>query len=222
MPWFTAAHSRAPQARCWRASAASAAPKTGLLLRWLPRFPVPRRRMPRCCPWSGPRYAAIGSWASALIAACIVVPQLSLRSSPLESRQLAVVKGRRPVLLLGFAAPRAACSAILAFNSDRHSCGSADARRLCAAVLGVLVPLSLPTSPGNRPLQSGAGDRRNCHGHRGGREHHFSGIPRASVRKSNCISRPGDTAVLAFLTVLLAMPETGPRATRHETRMGDH
>ena len=71
------------------------------------------------------------------------MPQLIVAIIAPGIGQLAVLKGRRPVLLLGFAALPAR-AAILAFNSDPAIIVAAQMLDgLCAAVLGVLVPLSL-------------------------------------------------------------------------------
>ena len=86
---------------------------------------------------------SMGQWASALVAACIVVPQLVVALIAPGVGRLAVRWGRRPVLLVGFAALPAR-AAILAFNSDPWVIVAAQMLDgICGAVLGVLVPLSL-------------------------------------------------------------------------------
>ena len=107
---------------------------------------------------------SMGQWASALVAVCIVVPQLVVALIAPAVGRLAGVWGRRPVLLVGFAALPARAT-ILAFNSDPLVIVAAQMfDGLCAAVLGVLVPLSLADiSRGQRPLQFGARHRRQRH-----------------------------------------------------------
>ena len=65
--------------------------------------------MPRCCrSWPGNSHRAARSWATTIIAACMVVPQLMVAVfSPWVGRQ-APIWGRRPLLLAGFAALAAA------------------------------------------------------------------------------------------------------------------
>jgi hypothetical protein len=61
-----------------------------------------------------------GYWATALVAACIVLPQLVVALIAPGIGRLAVSKGRRPVLVLGFAVlPIRA--AVLALNTTRPS-----------------------------------------------------------------------------------------------------
>ncbi len=164
-----------------------------------------------------------GQWASALIAACIVVPQLIVAIIAPGIGQLAVLKGRRPVLLLGFAALPAR-AAILAFNSDPAIIVAAQMLDgLCAAVLGVLVPLSLADiSRGTGRFNLAQGIVATATGigaavstTLAGYLAHRFGTPIAFLGLAS-------TAVLAFVTVLLAMPETGPTATRNETQMRGH
>ena len=91
------------------------------------------------------------------------------------------------------------CSHPRVQQRSRHNRGSADARRLvCRSAGRSCAAVACRHFPGNRPLQSGAGDRRNCHGHRGGREHHFGGISRPSVRNAHCIPRLGEHCSLGF------------------------
>lgn len=164
-----------------------------------------------------------GQWASALIAACIVVPQLIVAVIAPGVGKMAVLKGRRPVLLLGFAALPAR-AAILAFNSDPAIIVAAQMLDgLCAAVLGVLVPLSLADiSQGTGRFNLAQGIVATATGigaavstTLAGYLAHRFGTPIAFLGLAS-------TAVLAFVTVLLAMPETGPTATRNETQMRGH
>ena len=152
-------------------------------------------------------------WATVLIAVCIFVPQIIVALIAPSVGKLAVAKGRRPVLLLGFAALPAR-AAILAFNSDPAVIVAAQMLDgLCAAVLGVLVPLSLADiSKGTGRFNLAQGIVASVTGigaavsttlagylaHRFGTHIAFLGL--------------AATAALAFFTVLLAMPETAPNA----------
>ena len=152
-----------------------------------------------------------GQWASALIAACIVVPQLIVAIIAPGIGQLAVVKGRRPVLLLGFAALPAR-AAILAFNSDPAIIVAAQMLDgLCAAVLGVLVPLSLADiSRGTGRFNLAQGIVATATGIGAAVSTTLTGYLAHRFGSPIAFLGLASTAVLAFVTVLLAMPETGP------------
>ena len=82
-------------------------------------------------------------WATALVAACIIVPQLVVAAISPTVGQLAQSWGRRPLLLIGFGALplRGAC-----WRGPTIPSRSSPCRRSTAfprAVLGVLVPLEL-------------------------------------------------------------------------------
>jgi len=81
------------------------------------------------------------TWATALVGACIVVPQLVVAAfAPWVGRQ-AQVWGRRPLILLGFAALPVR-GALFAFVSNPYALVAVQALDgISAAVLGVLVPL---------------------------------------------------------------------------------
>jgi MFS family permease len=124
---------------------------------------------------------------------------------------LAIRNGRRPMLLLGFAALPVR-AAMLALNSDPAVIVVVQLLDgVCAAVLGVLVPLSLADiaqGTGRFNLAQGiiasvtgigAAFSTLLAGHLA---QHF-GAPTAFL----CLA---GIAALAFLTVLLAMPETSP------------
>ena len=121
-------------------------------------------------------------WATALIAVCIFVPQLIVALIAPSVGQLAVVKGRRPVLLLGFAALPAR-AAMLAFNSDPAIIVAAQMLDgLCAAVLGVLVPLSLADiSRGTGRFNLAQGIVASATGIGAALSTTAGGLPRASV-----------------------------------------
>jgi MFS family permease len=153
----------------------------------------------------------LGNWASALIAACIIVPQLIVALIAPWIGQLAVSKGRRPVLLLGFAALPVR-AAILSVSSDPAVIVAAQLLDgVCAAVLGVLVPLSLADisrATGRFNLAQGivattTGIGATVGAATAGYLAYKFGTPSAFLFMAG-------TGVLAFITVLVAMPETRP------------
>ena len=82
-------------------------------------------------------------WASALVAICIIVPQLIVALISPRVGQLAQDWGRRPALLIGFAAlPLRAV--LLGWTSDPYAIVAVQMLDgVSAATLGVLVPLAL-------------------------------------------------------------------------------
>jgi len=152
-----------------------------------------------------------GAWATALVAACIVLPQLVVALIAPTIGRLAATIGRRPILILGFAALPVR-AAVLALNSDPVVIIAVQLLDgLCAAVLGVLVPLSLAD------ISRGTGRFNLAQGIVGS----ATGIGAAvstgvagylAVRFGTPLAFAGLalTAVCALLTVLLAMPETKP------------
>ena len=127
--------------------------------------------------------------------------------------RLAVAKGRRPVLLLGFAALPAR-AAILAFNSDPAVIVAAQMLDgLCAAVLGVLVPLSLADiSRGTGRFNLAQGIVASVTGIGAALSTTLAGYLAHRFGTPIAFLGLAATAALAFLTVLLAMPETAPAA----------
>jgi MFS family permease len=155
-------------------------------------------------------------WATALVAICIVVPQLVAAVIAPTLGRWAVLKGRRPVLLLGFAALPARAIALALSNEPGVVVAVQALDGLCAAVLGVLVPLSLADiskgtgrfnlAQGLIAVVTGCGAALST-SLAGYLAHHF-GAPAAFAALAA-------TALLAFLAVLLAMPETSPNAPDH-------
>jgi MFS family permease len=152
-------------------------------------------------------------WATVLIAVCIFVPQLIVALIAPRVGQLAVTKGRRPVLLIGFAALPAR-AAILAFNSDPAVIVAAQMLDgLCAAVLGVLVPLSLADiSRGTGRFNLAQGIVASVTGIGAALSTTLAGYLAHRFGTPIAFLGLAATAALAFLTVLLAMPETAPAA----------
>ena len=82
-------------------------------------------------------------WATALVAACIIAPQLVVAAISPKVGELAQDWGRRPLLLIGFGVLPLR-GALLAWTSDPYMIVAVQALDgLSGAVLGVLVPLTL-------------------------------------------------------------------------------
>jgi MFS family permease len=152
---------------------------------------------------------SMGQWASALIALCIVVPQGVVALIAPGVGRLAVSWGRRPVLLLGFAAlPLRA--AILAFNSDPWVIVAAQILDgICGAVLGVLVPLSLADiSRGTGRFNLAQGIAASATGIGAALSTAVAGYLATKFGSGAAFLGLAVTAAGAFLTLLVAMPET--------------
>jgi MFS family permease len=84
-----------------------------------------------------------GQWATALVAACIIAPQLIVALVSPSVGQLAQSWGRRPLLLIGFAALPLR-GALLAWTKDPYMIVAVQALDgISGAVMGVLIPLAL-------------------------------------------------------------------------------
>src|SRR5690606_19635805 len=84
-----------------------------------------------------------GEWASLLIALCIIVPQSIVALMAPTVGRLAVEKRRRPILIVGFAALPVRAALLATTNDPTIVIAAQVLDGICAAVLGVLVPLSL-------------------------------------------------------------------------------
>jgi len=154
----------------------------------------------------------MGQWASALVAVCIVVPQLMVALIAPGVGRLAVYWGRRPVLLLGFAALPAR-AAILAFNSDPWVIVAAQMLDgICGAVLGVLVPLSLADiTRGSGRFNLAQGIAASATGVGAALSTAVAGYLAAKFGSGTAFLGLAITAAAAFVTLLVAMPETAPK-----------
>jgi MFS family permease len=82
-------------------------------------------------------------WATALVAACIIAPQLIVAALSPTVGQLAQSWGRRPLLLMGFAVLPVR-GALLAWTNDPYMIVAVQALDgISGAVMGVLIPLAL-------------------------------------------------------------------------------
>jgi MFS family permease len=153
-----------------------------------------------------------GQWASALVALCIVVPQLVVALIAPYVGRLAQRKGRRPVLLIGFAALPAR-AAILALNSDPWVIVAAQMLDgICGAVLGVLVPLSLADiARGTGRFNLAQGIAASATGIGAAASTVVAGYLATRFGSGTAFLGLAGTAAAAFLTLLVAMPETAPR-----------
>ncbi|HEX2337229.1 MAG TPA: MFS transporter [Hyphomicrobiaceae bacterium] len=155
---------------------------------------------------------SMGQWASALVAVCIVVPQLVVALIAPAVGRLAGVWGRRPVLLVGFAALPARAT-ILAFNSDPLVIVAAQMLDgLCAAVLGVLVPLSLADiSRGSGRFNLAQGLAASASGIGAAVSTSVAGVLATGFGSGTAFLGLASMAAGAFVTLLVAMPETAPK-----------
>jgi len=155
---------------------------------------------------------SMGQWASALVALCIVVPQLVVAAIAPGVGRLAVARGRRPVLLLGFAALPAR-AAILAINSDPWVIVAAQMLDgICGAVLGVLVPLSLADiARGTGRFNLAQGVAASATGIGAATSTAVAGYLATAFGSGTAFLGLAGTAAAAFITLLVAMPETAPK-----------
>ncbi|MGA7486687.1 MAG: MFS transporter, partial [Xanthobacteraceae bacterium] len=82
-------------------------------------------------------------WATALVAACVVVPQLVVAAFSPAVGRWAQRWGRRPVLVIGFAALPARGVLLMMITDPQLFVAVQVLDGICAAVLGVLVPLTI-------------------------------------------------------------------------------
>ena len=157
-----------------------------------------------------------GEWASVLIALCIIVPQGIVALVAPTVGRLAVEKGRRSILIVGFAAlPMRA--ALLATTSDPAVIIAAQVLDgVCAAVLGVLVPLSLADiSRGTGRFNLTQGLTASATGIGAALSTTLAGYLATHFGSPTAFLALAMVAVTAFVTVLVAMPET---AEENESR----
>jgi MFS family permease len=147
------------------------------------------------------------------VAACIVAPQLVIAAISPTVGQLAQSWGRRPLLLIGFAALPLR-GALLAFTHEPYAIVAVQTLDgLSGAVLGVLVPLALAD------ISRGTGRFNLAQGILGcatgvGAALSTIGAGYLADRFGTAMAFAGlaATAVFAFVLVLAMMPETKPAA----------
>jgi predicted MFS family arabinose efflux permease len=83
------------------------------------------------------------AWATTLVAACIVVPQIVVAAFSPAVGRLAQRWGRRPILLIGFAALPIRALLFVVVVDPRLLVAVQVLDGVCAAVFGVLVPLTI-------------------------------------------------------------------------------
>jgi MFS family permease len=83
------------------------------------------------------------AWATTLVAACIVVPQIVVALFSPAVGRLAQRVGRRPILLIGFVALPIRALLFLVVADPRLLVAVQVLDGVCAAVFGVLVPLTI-------------------------------------------------------------------------------
>jgi MFS family permease len=156
-----------------------------------------------------------GEWASLLIALCIIVPQGIVALMAPTVGRLAVELGRRTILIVGFAALPAR-AALLATSSDPAIIIAAQVLDgVCAAVLGVLVPLSLADiSRGTGRFNLTQGLTASATGIGAALSTTVAGYLATQFGTPMAFLALAVVAVTAFITVLVAMPETAENETR--------
>lgn len=150
-----------------------------------------------------------GEWASVLIALCIIVPQGIVALMAPTVGRLAVEKGRRPILIVGFAALPARAALLATTNDPTVVIAAQILDGICAAVLGVLVPLSLADiSRGTGRFNLAQGITASATGIGAALSTTVAGY--LATRFGTPMAFLGLTAaaVAGFVTVLVAMPET--------------
>jgi MFS family permease len=148
--------------------------------------------------------------APALVAACIVAPQLLVALlAPWVGRQ-AQRWGRRPLLLLGFAALPIR-GALVAMTVDPYLLVVQALDGISAAVLGVLVPLVIAdTTRGTGRFNLAQGVVGMAVGIGASLSTTLAGYMTDWFGSSTAFLGLAGIATLALLLVLLAMPETRP------------
>jgi MFS family permease len=151
-------------------------------------------------------------WASVLVAACIVVPQVVAATIAPGVGRLAVSIGRRPILLAGFSV-LALRTVLLAIYRDPASIIVVQALDgICGAVLGVLVPLVLADiSRGTGRFNLAQGMLACATGLGAATSTAVAGYLASRFDTTVACMGLAVAALCAFLTVLIAMEETMPR-----------
>jgi MFS family permease len=148
-------------------------------------------------------------WATALVAACIIAPQLVVAAISPKVGELAQDWGRRPLLLIGFGVLPLR-GALLAWTSDPYMIVAVQALDgVSGAVLGVLVPLTLAdVSRGTGRFNLAQGIVGCATGVGASLSTIGAGVLADKLGTSIAFAGLAAVAVLAFAAVALLMPET--------------
>lgn len=150
-------------------------------------------------------------WATALVAACIIAPQVIVAAISPGIGQFAQSWGRRPLLLIGFAALPLR-GALLACTSDPYMIVAVQMLDgVSGAVLGVLVPLALADiSRGTGHFNLAQGIVGSATGIGATLSTIGAGYLADHLGTRAAFAGLAAMAVLALLVVVLLMPETKP------------
>jgi MFS family permease len=152
-------------------------------------------------------------WATALVAACIIAPQLVVASISPAVGRLAQSWGRRPLFLLGFAALPLR-GALLAWTSDPYMIVAVQALDgISGAVLGVLVPLALADiSRGTGRFNLAQGIVGSATGIGAALSTIGAGYLADRFGTATAFAGLAATGTFAFVLLVATMPETKPAA----------
>ena len=152
-------------------------------------------------------------WATALVAACIIAPQLVVAAISPTVGQLAQSWGRRPLLLIGFAALPLR-GALLAWTNDPYMIVAVQTLDgVSGAVLGVLVPLTLADiSRGTGRFNLAQGIVGSATGIGATLSTIGAGYLADHFGTATAFAGLAASALFAFVLLLAMMPETKPAA----------
>ena len=152
-------------------------------------------------------------WATALVAACIIAPQLVVAAISPTVGRLAQSWGRRPLLLIGFAALPLR-GALLAWTNDPYMIVAVQTLDgISGAVLGVLVPLALADiSRGTGRFNLAQGIVGSATGIGATLSTIGAGYLADHFGTATAFAGLAAAAAFAFVLLLAMMPETKPAA----------
>jgi MFS family permease len=156
----------------------------------------------------------LSEWATVLIAICIVVPQLIVALiAPWVGRQ-AQIRGRRPLLILGFSALAIRGLLFATFTEPAMVVAVQLLDGISAAVLGVMVPLIVADiTRGTGRFNSSLGVVGMVAGGGAALSTTFAGAMTDYVGSQFAFFGLGAIAIVAVAAVLLLLPETRPSGT---------
>jgi MFS family permease len=156
----------------------------------------------------------LSEWATVLIATCIVVPQLVVALiAPWVGRQ-AQIRGRRPLLLLGFSALAIRGLLFAIFTDPTMVVAVQLLDGISAAVLGVMVPLIVADiTRGTGRFNSSLGVVGMAAGGGAAVSTTLAGAMTDYIGSQFAFFGLGAIAIVAVAAVLLLIPETRPAGT---------